>query len=263
MLSMRALLPRLVRSAAVALLAAFVPACSDSTGPGDPRATLDEVMREANDPLLDEIASRASVGLIAFASRTSGPFHAGCGYVAASESFVCPVITSDGMRLERSYILLDAAGNRQAAFSPTTTAAVRTTMHISGRSTEAGSDFTFDELDDRTVSGLLTSRHVLDGTSTMSMSGTMPAPGSTSAMMRGSQTTKIESLVLPSRDNRWPGPGTMTMDGMMAFGSYESPLHMRALFTGTRCVTITVGDGAWSDTFTIDLANPDAASCTP
>jgi hypothetical protein len=266
MTSLTAVRSRHLRSAAIILLAASFQACSDSTAPGDePPATLSEVLLEASDPLLPELSSWAAVGPVTISS-ISRFTPGGCSYDAGTQRFVCPASSSDGMTIERSFVLLDAAGSPQSRFDPATTASVQTRMHVFGTLVTSGSRFTMDDTDERTVSGLLTAPHVLDGSSSMTMSGTFASPGAPAETFEMKSSTKTEHLVLPSRSNRWPGPGTMTMLSTSSFADMAGgPITslVKVTFTGTKCATIEVRFGDQVDTSTIDLSNPNAMSCKP
>jgi hypothetical protein len=188
-----------------------------------------------------------------------------CSYDAGSQSFVCTTVSSGGITIDRSYILFDAAGNRQSRFVRGGTAAVQTKLHLAGTTTSSFGTHTIDVTDDRTVSGLLTPRHVLNGTSTHALTGTMSFPDNSQPPMaiNSSGTMTIESLVLPSKENRWPGPGTITsvMTSTGPFGPSTSTI--RAVYNGTRCVTYTITFDDFTDTIVFDQSNPRARGCTP
>ena len=256
------------RGAALGTLAlfAFVASCSDSTGPSEePSAALSAVLLEATDPMLTDLASWgavAPVGMSSVVRFTPG----GCAYAAATQSFVCATSSSGGLTFERSYILFDAAGGRQSRFDPATTASVQTNTHVSGTMTSANSRLTVDDTDERTVSGLLSAHHVLNGASTMSMTGNLTPPGAPAAVLSLRTTTKTESLVLPSKGNQWPGPGTMTTESTSSFSDLVGPpmsSRMKLTFTGTKCATIETRFGTQVYTQTIDLSNRSATTCTP
>jgi hypothetical protein len=254
------------RGAALAVLAAL---CSCSDSPTDPdggaSTSLSAVLLEASDPLLADLSSGVLVGPVTMTSImrfTPG----GCTYDAGTQSFICAASSSGGLSVERSFILFDAAGNRQSQFSPTSTASVQTRMRVSGTMTSANSRLTVDDTDERIVSGLLTARHVLNGASKMTMTGSLATPGAPAEPFTMSSTTKTENLTLPSSSNRWPGPGTMTMVSTSSFADMADELMtsvVKVTFTGTKCVTIETRSGDQVYTSTIDLSNPNAASCTP
>ena len=139
------------------------------------------------------------------------------------------------MTFERSFILFDAGGSRQSEFRRGVTASVRTISHLGGTVTTPSFTQTIDVADDRTVSGLLGTRHVLDGTTSATMQDTFAEqPGSSAQLpVRMTSTSVIESLVLPSKDRQWPGPGIVRMAGTVAFGAEPSSSYsMRAPSTG-------------------------------
>lgn len=267
---MKTVPPSVRRVASLVILAVSIQGCSDSgTGPSDRElAGLNEVLTESSlagfEGLGATLIPSAPVPLFS-ASSSFSP--SGCSYVGVSQGFVCAPLTNGGMTIERSFILFDAAGNRQSQFIRGTTAAVQTKTHVSGTLSSAAATMRIDHLDDRTVSGLLTTRHVLNGTSAMTMDGTFPAgPGGTTPMpMSTRTTTTTDKLVLPSKANPWPGPGAMTMVSTSTFGGTLPPMAstMRAVFNGTKCVSFTVTTDGHSQTMVMDLSNPRAVSCTP
>ena len=246
-------------------LLTVLASCSDSTGPSESSAALTEVLLEASNPMLTDLASWGAVGPVSMTSVvrfTPG----GCTYAAATQRFVCATSSVSGLTIERSFVLFDAAGNRQSQFDPTSTASVQTTTHVSGTMTSSNSRMTVDDTDERTVSGLLSARHVLDGTSSMSVTGTLAAPGLPTDPFTMQTSTKTEHLVLPSQSSRWPGPGSMTTESTSSFGGLfgePSTVRMRMTFTGTKCATIEMRFDDYVQTSSIDLSNPNATSCTP
>lgn len=263
------------RAATLALLAAAVSSCSSdsSTGPGDGElAGLSEVLSEATPSALEGVsAGMVSSSLVPGAPALGAPMSAPavvpsrCGYDAPSQSFVCPQVTHNGMTIDRSFILFDAAGNRQSQFSRTTTAAVRTKTRATGTMTSPAGSRTIEHVDDRTVSGLLSTRRVLNGTSSMKSMGSFTGPASpTPVQLNTAGITTIENLVLPSREHRWPGPGTVTTVTTSSFGTLPPMTSTsRATFDGTRCVTITISSERSTHTRVMDLSNPRATGCTP
>jgi hypothetical protein len=262
---MTAVRPRHLRSAAIVLLASLIQSCSDSTGPGgEPPVSLSDVLLEASDPLLADLSSRSLVGPVTVTSIMRFTPD-GCTYDAGTQSFICSAISSSGLTVERSFSLFDAAGNRQTQFSPTATASVQTRMRISGTMTSANSRLTVDDTDERIVSGLLTPRHVLNGASEMTMTGSLATPGAPTEPFTMLSSTKTENLVLPSPSNRWPGPGTMTTESTSSATGPFGPVTtlMTMTFTGTKCMSFEVRSGDQVYTSSIDLSNPNATSCTP
>lgn len=252
-----------VRVAMLVLMATSVHACSDSgTGPSDPDlVSLGEVLSEAARP---DVAAAGSVLLPFLSIAPPGSIApSSCSHDAGSGTFVCSPISSNGFTIERSFILFDAAGNRQAQFARGTTAAVRTITHVAGSSAFGANSHTIvDQTDDRTVSGLLGSRHVLNGASAITLQRSSSSPYlPTPTIESNTSTTVIENLVLPSRDERWPGPGSMTTKTTSTFGTLPSwSSSARAVFDGTKCVTFTFNSGdSW--TLRIDMSNGRGEPC--
>lgn len=266
---MKAIPASVLRAASLVILAASIHGCSDSgTGPSERElAGLNEVLTESSLPGFGQLgATLIPAAPVQMFSASSSFSPSGCSYESVSQSFVCAPVTNGGLTIERSFILFDAAGNRQAQFVRGTTAAVQTKMHVSGTLSSATATMAVDHRDDRTVSGLLTSRHVLNGTAAMTMDGTFPAgPGGATPMpMSIRSTTTTDNLVLPSKENPWPGPGTMTMISTSTFGSTLPPMAstMRAVFNGTKCVSFTLSADGHTQTMVMDLSNPRAVGCT-
>ncbi len=257
-----------LRVAALLLGASLFACSSEPTGPQS-TSNLAEVLNEAS---LSSLSGFSDIGAVLIAAPVMMPVVASgspssCGYDAASQRFVCAPVTSGGITFTRAFTLYDAAGSAQSQFSPTSTASLRTTSHLSGTVASAGSTFTIDNVDEGTVSGLLTGRHVLNGTSTSTTAGTFSggprAP--TSEAMSNVSVAKIEGLVLPSRANKYPGPGTITADATFSFGTLPATtMHSVVQFTGTRCVTVSIAaPGSAPLIMSIDLSNPSATSCRP
>jgi hypothetical protein len=255
-----------LRLAALATLTASVYACSSDSATipdATPSATLTTVLREASLPALEAIGATLAAGpapVGSFVSVSPAP----CPYDSSLVSFVCPQLTSAELTIDRSYTLYDGAGNRQAQFG-TSTEAVQTKTHIAGTSTFRSGPISTDYADDRTVSGLRTTRHVLNGTSISTMDATFAGDQGLAEASSSTSVAKIEGLVLPSASNRWPGPGTLTVDNTASFGGL-APMssHLQAVFSGTRCVVISFTSAGIAQTMTIDLSVGDAtAACTP
>jgi hypothetical protein len=247
------------RVIAIALAAAVMLGCESSTGPGDFQpANLADVLNEAVDGRYAAIAGTRTQPAPGVPSVPPD-----CSYDGASQSFLCPRITSGSLTVDRSFILYDAAGSRQSLFGETTASVLVKSM-VAGTSAVEGSTTTIDVVDDRTVSGLLSSRHVLNGTTTTKANGTFAFDGGAPLATASTDVMKIEELVLPSARGGWPGPGTTTSDITSSFGDFPaSSARIRSVFNGTKCVTVTITSAGFTDSFTIDMSSPGATSCTP
>jgi hypothetical protein len=197
-----------------------------------------------------------------------------CAYDAASMSFVCPPVDYGWNTVNGSFTLYDGAGSRQAQFNSASTTAVQTTTHDAGTLSYSGGTITVDYADDRTISGLGTSRHLLNGITVSTRDETFPSGGSSIALLSTVHTvgtTRIENLRLPSANNPWPGPGTVTYDDVTTVET-RPPVsaHLQVVFNGTRCVAISFTAGDYSQTGMIDLSKRGDLSvsdvestCTP
>lgn len=245
--------PRLLALAAAALLAGC--GADSSVSPSTP-VSLDEVFKELSLPAISS-ATSAAPGL-AVNPLAGGPvIPTGCSYALASQSFVCPSVTQAGFTFSQNYQLLDASGTPLALFDATSLAAVRVRSTTTGTETDAAGSFTIDGQSDGTLSGLQTSRHVLNGTSTMNISGTYTA-GTSSLSMTSTMTTTTTDLVIPpsSSTNKYPLSGTIAIDGTSTsfIPGLPSTTHMVLTFDGTSKVKVTINGVALAGCSTIDLS---------
>jgi hypothetical protein len=239
---------RELRAIALVIIAASTVACgSDSSvAPDHPPADLTAV--------LSEMALPSIVGsLVPGAPATpdaSALSPSSCSYDSTSQSFTCPVVTTSGITLTRSFTLLSLSGTPQSQFDPATTAAVRTNSTIAGTITADGSTVTLDGQDELTLSGILTGVHVLNGTSVMNLQGT--DAGSTTPFAMSISTT-IADLVLPATSaDRWPKSGRILVD---LTDSMDGTTHMTMTFNGTSKVTVTMTSDGFTLSCTMDLAS--------
>lgn len=248
------------RLAALAL-AALLSACSDSTtGPTNHQPTdLATVLRELTLPSLTGMSS-ALTG-VAVPLPTSIP-SAGCTYSTSAQGFLCPTVVAGGLTVTQSYTLLDAAGRSQSAFDGNTTASIRAKSSVSGTVTADGNSLTVDQVQDMTVSGLLTSAHVMNGTSVMKMKGTIAAGGSTSPISTSMNMT-VSNLVMPvaaAGAKAYPLSGVITSDMTVAVDAITSvSVRTEMTFNGTSKVAVVTTTSGFSQRCTVDLAHPGTA----
>ncbi len=207
------------RTARVAILAVptalLLSACSETTAPGpnDPTESVDVSSVVSNASLLSVERMAAGVsGGVADSAPASGL--AKCVYSAASQRFLCPTTTSNGLTITTSYILLDAAGNPQTGADATKIDAFRTIRDVSGVMPPLAAGIgaiTLMEHEDQTISGLLAGQLVLNGTVTSTMSDTLTASGLV-IPMASQRTQTIANVTLPSSTagQGWPTGGTIT-----------------------------------------------------
>ncbi|MEO7455716.1 MAG: hypothetical protein ABIY52_05595 [Gemmatimonadaceae bacterium] len=240
---------RLIRISSIAAIA-FAAACSSdsSLGPSSTPVDLATAFSELQVPGISAAASAA--GGLSIPSASSIP--SGCGYVATSQNFVCPAVTSNGVTLTSSYSLLDAAGHSLTAFDAGTVASLRVKSSINGTVAVSGDALTIAGEQDQTLSGLQSSSHTLNGTSTLNMHGT------SSTAINIQSTTTISNLVLPAHGatNQYPTSGTVAVDQVTSVSAGVS-LASRVVmtFNGTSKVGVTLTvDGHTIPGCTIDLA---------
>ena len=235
-------------------------ACGDSTAPKLEPMTVDSILVE-----FAESQALGTSGLII--TGNMGSFAAlptsenDCSYNASNQRFVCPPVTLDGFTTNRYYQLLDASGAPQSAFNRTTTAAFRSVSDVAGSITEQVVDetggtismtLTISGHDDQTLSGLLTSTHVLNGTSNSNLTLIFGADAPLSLAM----SAETQDLVLPPRRsaNRYPRSGSVVMS-MTSEGEVTT---ITMTFNGTRMATMTIVSNGFSATCTIDLEDPES-----
>ncbi len=142
------------------LAAGSIAACNESTAP-DP-VELDDVLAEVT------TVEAYTTGLASTFGAPSLPSHriptgSGCDFVAASQRFVCPPITSSGMTVNRSFQLLDVSETPQSAFDPATTAAVKTVTDLAGIHIVGPGTTDVRHHSEQTVAGLLESTWAIEG----------------------------------------------------------------------------------------------------
>jgi hypothetical protein len=244
------------RLLALSLLAASA-ACSGSDSPSAPstlaRADLNLAFVELGTSAIPA-ATTTIAGVPAVAPSIGD--RTGCVYTAASQRFTCPTRIAGGLAIDGSYALLTAAGSSQPEFDPATTAAVRTDVKVAGTVSDAATKVTVDAEQTLTLSGLLTGTHLLDGTATSKVTGTV-VEGSTTVPITSTTTTTISKLVLPhsSSPGRWPVSGTITSENSTALSGLP-PVQTRIeiSFDGTGRGAMVITIAGISKSCTVDLA---------
>ena len=243
------------------VLAAFAIACGgDSTGPTNyPPATLDQALAELSIPALS--AGGASFVDVGEGTLSLDPTR--CPFSATVQSFVCAPISESGLTVNQSFTLLNSSGGKQSAFDPTTTAAVRANTAIAGTLAEQGTTLTVNGQQELTLSGLVSGPHVLNGTSTISLSGTVNDETS-SYPVDITATTTIANLVLPpnATAQAWPSSGTITVDVNGSIGPVSvSQARTTIKFNGTSTVDVTMTGGGLTKSCKVDLAVAEEPAC--
>ena len=255
------------RSIALTVMAGVaVAACTDSpTGPSSQTLDLATLLAEMS-PASVSTATNFAMSAGGPMMVVTAPFDpTQCVYSGDTGYFVCPTRTLNGVTVTRMYRLIDAAGNNQSKFDGQTSA-LETKMTVKGTETSqsqfsTGGPMTLDGSSDMTLSGIRTDKHVLNGLSTMTMTGGFAVSGASipiSTTMR--QTTT--DLVLPNTKagEKWPQSGTLTFDetSNLLSTNLSAPetTHVVMSFNGTSVVTVTITDAFGTSTCHFDMANP-------
>lgn len=253
---------RLVHRTAVLLAVASLSlaACSGDgvTGNTNQPNDLNSALAQFSQPSLS--GAFAASGAPAFASTAGVP--TGCAYNSGSKSFVCSTTTTAGITIARSYMLYDASGAPQSAFDPASTAAIRLLSSVKGTTSLNPGSLTIDETDDMTLSGLLSSTRVMNGTSKsqvtiVSGSGTPQAVGLSSTMT-------VANLTLPATAaaGSYPTSGTITSDVATDVAPGNTHVIMTMTFNGTSKVAVSISLEGHVQNCTMDLANPESMTCS-
>jgi hypothetical protein len=250
---------RLRTAISVAALVAVAGACgSDSpTQPATKPVTLNQALAELSLPTLN--TARATFGGVP--DLIPALTAARCPYSSAAQSFVCTTVNSGGIAIDQSFTLLTAGGASQSAFDAASTDAVRANTTISGTVQQQGTSYTFDGVQELTVSGLKTDTHSLDG------SGTLVADIDNGTGITGTLTLTetIAGLKLPASSPSatvWPTTGTMTLQLVSdVTGQPTSTITVTLTFTGTSTVHVTIVDNGVTTSCDQNFLSP-SSSCS-
>jgi hypothetical protein len=244
------------RFSAILVVAAAVACGGDSTGPTSyPPATLNQALAELSIPAL--AAGGASFVDLGTATAPSlDPTT--CPYSAAVQSFVCTPISESGITVNQSFTLLSGSGAKQSAFDAASTNAVRANTTITGTLVEQGTSLNVNGQQELTLSGLVSGPHVLNGSSSITVAGTVD-DGTATYPVNITVATSIANLVLPANEagsaQVWPSSGTITVDVNGSIGPVSvSQARTVIAFSGTSTVTVTVSGGGLSKSCKVDLA---------
>jgi hypothetical protein len=219
---------------------------------------LTQVFTEMSLPALSG-ATTAAAGIAGPTAPLRGGVPTGCSYARDTQSFVCAPITQNGITITQSYTLLNASGGSLSSFEPTTLAAVRTQSTINGTQKAGGDSLVMVGRQDQTLSGLQTSKHTLNGTSMMTLSGTVGSrfiPGAEPITITMNSTTT--DLVIPANADAktYPLSGTIALDETTSPRNFP-PVTTRIVltFNGTSKVRITINGLAVTGCSAIDLSS--------
>jgi hypothetical protein len=263
---------RAFRQIAALIAAASVAACSDSsTAP----KTSDPASVDVS--ALVSAATNGSYGTLARSLVLIPAVNVGvvntanCPYSSTVQEFVCTPVTNNGITFKVAYQLLDKDGHPLSTVDATTLAAVRTITDLdgtmSGVSTTTGtaSATTIHSHSDNTLSGLLTSKHTLNGSTADRDTIALVLSGS-AIQMATTATTTVSNLDIPTAAGAYPASGTITSDATTTESFGGTPVsttsHASIAFNGTSVVTITLSLGSINEHCTLDLAHAANLACS-
>jgi hypothetical protein len=181
-----------------------------------------------------------------------------CAYDASSQSFVCAPVMANSLTYKQSFTLLDASGNVQTAFSPTTTATLRASVTIGGTFVDGtdGSPSTWETQgkQDFTLSGLLGTTHTLDGTGTTTITNSGSVPTTENRII---VTSKVEKLLLPAHavgPSAFPSSGSISVKAAWV-GTNQLVFDLKITFTNDGKATVVILGATNMLTCTVTLAN--------
>jgi hypothetical protein len=227
---------------------AALVACGD-----DP--TSSPVSQTANvDALLSEVGASQSLsnfgmtlgGAVALSIAAQSSYN--CPYSAPSKTFICPDRTVQGLTFKNYYQLLDPSDAPQSAFNTSTTAAIRTVSDVSG-TINLTVPIAVTGHNEQTLSGLLTSSHVLNGTGTSTQTMSL-----TTTPLTLTTAETISNLVQPKNGHKSPESGTISVE--MSSGTSGVTSRITMSFNGTSTVTMEMTFGGTTRTCTMDLESP-------
>ena len=238
---------RLLPITGIAVFVLAAASCGDSTDPTPVELSLASVLADAS---MGTHASSAASS-VATSAPVASFSASGCPYVAATQRFVCPVITANNLTVNVYYQLLDASGGTQAAFGPTTTASLRVVRDVAGTTTLNGVSAAITEHHESVLSGLQTQTRVLNGTGTGSAVTSLATIG---------MTQTITNVTFPPRSSvtRYPTSGTIATHVNYPI---VTDTDVTITFNGTALASVVI-TGTGAATCTLNLANPAAGmSC--
>jgi hypothetical protein len=255
---------RIVRGVRVVVVCAagsILAACSGdkSTSPSTQSVSLTQALSEMSRPELGTLSGMATgVAVPGFPALMPSD----CAYQPSTQSFACATVTVSGLTIVRSYALLALGGATQSQYDPASTDGVRTSTHAKGTITGPVSTFTIDDQRDLILTGLLSTTHVLNGSSVTHVDGAITANSSTSIPISSTITTTIANLTL-SPGTKYPTSGTITTDITDQAASFShNTTHMVATFNGSSTLSVTISSGSGTLRCSIDLSGVTKSSCS-
>jgi len=247
-----------MRSSRFAFLVAVALASScTSTDVTTPTVDVNALVDQTGVASYTAAALSASVPGVAATVPVPSSSTSSCTYSATNQRFGCAPVTVNGLTITRSYALLDAAGHPLSVPNPTALAAIHSITDLQGTLAGTGTagTMTIVRHEDATLSDLLATTHLLNGTATQKLD--FAATGLTFSSNETSTTANLR-LPAPTATAHWPLGGTITTDRTMTVSgvSAATTSHEVLSFDGTTVMTLTRTSGTVTTTCKFDLSKP-------
>jgi hypothetical protein len=208
------------------------------------------------------LGSFPGASAVAGATSTGSIDASACQYAAATGSFVCPPYAAGGVTYNLSYWLYDASGKSLSSSDAAGVAAIRAVSDFTGKHTiPAGNGQTALDTEtghsDLTMSGLLTSMHMLGGKSSVHDEIVISGNPQT----RVTDVIAVTSNVVPGTAGApYPKSGTIDIN-VNSVGLPSFAVRSLISFNGTSVVTLSTTIGAVTVTCQVNLAT-DTTTCS-
>lgn len=191
-----------------------------------------------------------------------------CTYSTTNLRFDCAPVTAAGLTFKTSYYLLATDGTSLSTPDSSRIATVRVLTDVTGTATiPSNTAFTgsvaITKHDDMTLTGLLTTSRVVNGSSTEHDVVTTTANGVTATNTVDVNSTTV-NLVLPTGTGKFPASGTITTDitalvSLPPLPAVAGTTHSMLSFDGTNFATLVTTTGGHTRTCRIDLSTFSSA----
>ncbi len=262
------------RPALAILVAATLAGCGADSSTAPVPHSLDvstEIAAMAN----GSVSGLAGVStLLSLPASTAQPtvFPSACAYSAATQGFSCPTAAVNGLTFDISYFLTDASGRSQTAPDVNATASIRAVADTRGSEelpSTAGtlSTVTLTDHSDMTVSNLLGSNRLLNGTSASHFDVTSTGVTTVHSLVDAGTTAANIVLAQEGAAAAWPASGTVTTNvtAVTSIGFLPSVITTGksvVTFNGTSTPSVVVTVAGVTRTCKIDLAGRTAPTCS-
>ena len=252
-----------------ASLAATLAACGSDSSVSPTGGNLDVAALVASSSGANYNAGARSLATLPNTNVTPSIDPALCPFSTANQDFECAPVTRNGLTLKTAYSLLDGSGHSLSQPVAASVASIHTVIDVNGTTTvavgNASTAITLNSHSDHTLSGLLGTTRLLNGTSTEHDTTATTIGGSTTHTAIDATTTTA-SLQIPQAAGEWPATGTITSDvktkSTLAVGELSTTIRAVTTFNGTSIVTTALTIGGHTTTCKVDLSGKVAPACS-